>query len=67
MALIKCPDCGNNISSNATVCIHCGRPMKNVSDNDNYVDYTKKSVWDSFSELLVKENYEKRGWTPFLW
>lgn len=28
MALIECPDCGEEISSEARVCIHCGRPMR---------------------------------------
>lgn len=27
MALIQCPDCGNNISDRAPSCIHCGRPQ----------------------------------------
>lgn len=29
MALINCPDCGNNVSDQAEVCRHCGRPIKN--------------------------------------
>ena len=28
MALIVCPDCGKQISDQANVCIHCGRPME---------------------------------------
>jgi len=27
MALIVCPDCGNNVSDAAPACIHCGRPL----------------------------------------
>jgi DNA-directed RNA polymerase subunit RPC12/RpoP len=27
MPLIKCPDCGKEISDQAPTCIHCGRPM----------------------------------------
>lgn len=27
MALIFCPDCGKQISDQAAMCIHCGRPM----------------------------------------
>ena len=30
MALIKCPECGNDISSYASVCIHCGYPIKEM-------------------------------------
>lgn len=28
MALIKCPECGNNISEHAPSCPHCGIPKK---------------------------------------
>ena len=27
MALIKCPECGKDVSSNAKQCIHCGSPL----------------------------------------
>ena len=27
MALIQCPECGGNVSSNAKTCIHCGNPL----------------------------------------
>ena len=27
MALIQCPECGGNVSSNAKSCIHCGNPL----------------------------------------
>jgi len=27
VALIKCPDCGKDVSSSAPNCPHCGRPM----------------------------------------
>jgi len=29
MALIKCPECGNNCSDKASDCIHCGHPLCN--------------------------------------
>jgi predicted amidophosphoribosyltransferase len=25
--LVNCPDCGNDVSTQATACPHCGRPM----------------------------------------
>ena len=28
MSLIKCPDCGKEISSHAETCPHCGYPLK---------------------------------------
>lgn len=30
MALIKCPECGGNVSDKAPACIHCGYPLQNV-------------------------------------
>lgn len=30
MAMIKCPECGNQISSRATACIKCGLPMSEI-------------------------------------
>ena len=28
MALLKCPDCGNDVSDQATACPSCGRPVQ---------------------------------------
>ncbi len=33
MALIKCPECGKEISEKAPACIHCGCPINNNSHN----------------------------------
>ena len=33
MALIKCPECGGQVSDKAEACIHCGYPLKNISQN----------------------------------
>ena len=50
--LIKCPECGNNVSDKAINCIHCGFPLhenihKTGNDIDEYklflVDYDRKS------------------------
>ena len=30
MALIKCPECGKEISDKSSVCIHCGYPLANI-------------------------------------
>ena len=34
MALIKCPECGKDVSDKATACIHCGFPL-NVAEPVN--------------------------------
>lgn len=37
MALIKCPECGKNVSDKATVCIHCGYSLNNHSPKESKV------------------------------
>lgn len=39
MALIKCPECGKEISSTSDVCIHCGYKL-----NNSKVEITEKSI-----------------------
>ena len=34
MAIIKCPECGENVSDKAEVCIHCGYPLKEAVDQN---------------------------------
>ncbi len=31
MALIKCPECGTEVSENATSCPKCGNPLKKTA------------------------------------
>ena len=33
MAMIKCPECGNQVSDRAKVCIHCGCPIEELAPN----------------------------------
>lgn len=33
MALIKCPECGKEVSDKATACIHCGFPLSAITQN----------------------------------
>lgn len=35
MALIKCPACGKDVSSNAPACPHCGEPIKSSTEKAN--------------------------------
>jgi len=34
MALVKCPECGGNVSTAADVCPHCGFPLWKNKEND---------------------------------
>lgn len=50
MALIKCPECGKEISDKAPQCIHCGCPINNKVDSNteetnNLFEYNGK-YWD---------------------
>ncbi|MBR2343197.1 MAG: zinc ribbon domain-containing protein [Clostridia bacterium] len=35
MALIKCPECGKEVSDKASACIHCGYPISNISNQNS--------------------------------
>ena len=41
MALIKCPECGNEISDKAQQCIHCGYPIP--KSNEKIIITTSKA------------------------
>ena len=41
MALIKCPECGKEISDKAPACIHCGYPLSTTANNPSNV----KATW----------------------
>ena len=52
MALIKCSECGKNVSDKAKVCIHCGAPIEEVKknnttkvDKDNYLWNCMFCIW----------------------
>ncbi len=38
MALIKCPECGKEISDKAEVCIHCGYPIKKYENQNLHTE-----------------------------
>ena len=35
MALIKCPECGKEVSDKAVACIHCGFPLNQLEKDNN--------------------------------
>ena len=50
MALIKCPECGKEISDKAPACIHCGYPLANTQQN------VTETVPPQSSNSIPKEN-----------
>lgn len=49
MALIKCPECGNEVSSKATKCPNCGLPVTQFNAPTN-IDYNKLSTSDMYKQ-----------------
>ncbi len=66
--LIKCPDCGKEISSYALHCIHCGFPL-------NECEMLDESVFDSCSDSESERpmtSYEQwvediKRYNPWTW
>ena len=44
MALIKCPECGNQVSSEAVACVKCGYPIR-CNIKSIAISYLNSSVW----------------------
>ena len=43
MALIKCPECGQQVSNKAEVCIHCDAPLKEKPLEPVYISFSQVS------------------------
>ena len=55
MALIKCPECGGQVSDKAPACIHCGYPLEKMNENVckyNGMQYDLTPVIDYFVNIL---------------
>lgn len=53
MALMKCPECGREISDQSETCIHCGYPLKKESKEAENPSAEEKV--DSLEEEKVEE------------
>ena len=45
MALIKCPECGKEISDQAPACIHCGFPLDKMNKKPGKVLLTRANAY----------------------
>ncbi len=45
MALIKCPECGQQVSNKADACIHCGAPLKASHPEPVYISFPHVSTF----------------------
>lgn len=43
MAMIKCPECGQEVSDKAAACIHCGAPLNHIDAGHAIVSSNKKN------------------------
>ncbi len=52
MALIKCPECGKEISDKSSACIHCGYPIANIQQEKN--DIAQQQSVDASESITSK-------------
>lgn len=50
MAMIKCPECGKDISDKAMACIHCGYPISSLDYSENIVN--EETVETETSDII---------------
>ncbi len=62
MALIKCPECGKEISDKAPACIHCGLPLKEcINNTDDTVLENTIDISNEVKQITMQfENYRIR-------
>ena len=62
MALIKCPECGKEISDNSTKCIHCGSPIKNEKQNKKllFIIIVILFIACIIAGIIIKVNNDKK-------
>lgn len=60
MALIKCPECGRDISSFSNQCIHCGFPLEQIGqDGICVIDGTAHNLTEFKDRLLSADRNDK--------
>ena len=55
MALIKCPECGKEISDKSAQCIHCGYPIQNNKTNKAICNILGENYDLTFLNELLKQ------------
>lgn len=56
MALIKCPECGKEVSDKAKSCIHCGYPFGTIytyNDKDYDLSFLMEREWDKLWDAVM--------------
>lgn len=52
--IIKCPECGKEVSDRASVCPNCGYPLKGRENEDEYIE-EKESEFEEKEECIPKK------------
>lgn len=61
MSLIKCPECGKEISDKASVCPNCGMPLRPEERGTYDITITRKKQWFIINPeaTIIVDNSEK--------
>lgn len=71
MALIKCPECGKEISDKANACIHCGYPINQISNTINIPgnlptdDKNTKTLKECIDKITNEVNERNKKYIEF--
>lgn len=60
MALMKCPECGKEISDKAQSCPNCGYPIQEIKEESH--SETKQNPIPRFQSIKEKEPFYKKAW-----
>ena len=58
MALLKCPECNNNVSDKAEACPHCGYPIQQICKKYTVINGVKFDVTDITKKILDAKTIE---------
>ena len=61
MALIKCPECGKEISNKSEACIHCGFPLIYIANKKCAVNGTVYDFEEEFPVIMLPSIEEYSG------
>lgn len=61
MSLIKCPECGQQVSDKSATCIHCGYPLASLkTDGEAYINTANCGA---ISRIRIIDEEENELWT----
>lgn len=59
MALIKCPECGREISDKALACINCGYPLSKETADNSSQENNNLTVIKKFNKALARKTFNR--------